>query len=157
MSSRIDLYKKLLKQVAKELGEKTTAEIVKHVATLRLMRENLQIRLLAGERVDPGDIVKLDDALRHYLPQGKPIEVSVAFVDGLEPFPDPPPNPPPASPPSAPPPVDTKPSEPAAPAASNVVPLPRREVGSIHDMPGAPLKRLQGAEPWRRWVGPYGG
>jgi hypothetical protein len=153
MTSRTDLYKKLLKQVAKELGEKTAADIVKHVATLKLMRENIQIRLLAGERVDPLDVLKLDECLKRYLPQGKPVTVTVRFVDGDEPLPDaPPPSSPspPPSPPSGPTPETT--SAPSAPAG-NVVPL--RPVGSIHDQPGVPLKRLQN-EPWRQFVGPVG-
>jgi hypothetical protein len=97
MSSRVELWKKLLKQTAKQLGEKPTAEIVKHLATLRLMRENLQIRLLAGERVDPTDILKLDEALAKFLPQGKPIEVTLNIVES-DPAPDTPsPTPSPSS------------------------------------------------------------
>jgi len=148
MSSRVELYKTLRKQVAKELGEKPNTEIVKHVATLRLMRENLQIRLLAGERVDPLDVLKLDEALKKYLPQGAPLEVNVRFVDGDDPAPD---TPPPTPAPSPPTPADTKPPAPSAPTG-NVVPI-RRDPGSIHDQPGVPLKRLQN-EPWRGHVLP---
>lgn len=160
-SSRTELYKKLLRQVAKELDEKPSAEIVKHVATLRLMRKNLQIRLLTGERIDPGDIVKLDEALRHYLPAGKPIKVDINIVPSVGPAPDtpspssPPPDP---SPPSTPPPTETGPPAPSAAPASNVVPL-RKPGGSINDpcpvtgqMP--PLKRLQGDDSWRGHVLP---
>ena len=87
------------------------------------MRENLQIRLLAGERVDPSDVLKLDDALKQYLPQGKPIAVEITIVN-----PDPQPEPPP----SAPPPTETKPSPLASSAPTNVVELPRpRSAGEL--------------------------
>jgi hypothetical protein len=151
MGSRVDLYKKLLRQVAKQLGEKTTADIVKHVATLKLMRENIQIRLLAGERVDPGDVVKIDECLKRYLPDRAPLKVEVEFIDSLpsEPTPDPPP----PEPPPAPPPTDTKPSSPSEP--SNVVPLrPAEDREAVLRACAPPLKR--GNEPWRGHVGPVG-
>jgi hypothetical protein len=151
MNSRTKRYQRLLRQVARELDEKPTTEIVKHVATLRLMRESLQIRLLAGERVDPSDVLKLDEALKQYLPQGKPITVHVEIVDSSPHEPLPPP-PPPDPPPSAPPPTDTKPSPPAPlpAAASNVVELPRRG-GSIHDavLPDGTPARMARSELWR--------
>jgi hypothetical protein len=72
MNSRAKRYQTLLRQVALELDEKPNSEVVKHVSTFRLLRENLHIRLLAGERVDPADILKvLDEALKQYLPQGQ--------------------------------------------------------------------------------------
>jgi hypothetical protein len=147
MNSRTRRYQRLLRQVARELDEKATAEVVKHVSTLRLMRENLMIRLLAGERVDPGDVVKLDEALKQYLPQGKPITVTLEIV-----HPSPPSEPPPPDPsPSTPPPTGDAPSTPSAPAASNVVALPRRNPGSIHDavLPDGTPARMARSELWR--------
>ena len=82
MNSRAKRYQTLLRQVARELDEKPNSEIVKHVSTFRLLRENLLIRLLAGERVDPADILKVDEVLKKYLPQGKPLSVKVVFVNG---------------------------------------------------------------------------
>jgi hypothetical protein len=149
MSSRAELYKKLLKQVARELGEKTTADIVKHVATIKLMRENIQIRLLAGERVDPADVVKIDECLKRYLPAGKPLKVEVEFV-GPEPSSTPPsPTPPPALPPT-----DTKPSSPSEP--SNVIPLKRSAEEEREAVLRACRPPLQTSQPWRAHVGPVG-
>jgi hypothetical protein len=166
MNSRAKRYQRLLRQVARELDEKPNTEMVKHVSTLRLMRENLQIRLLEGHHVDPGDILKIDEALKQYLPQGKPLSVRLDIVEGvsicpkcgwkgktadLPPPPDPEPPPAPTQPPS---PeradeaasADAPPSA-SAPAAgpSNVVPMPRRgvSVSAFHDQPGVPLKKLQ--------------
>jgi hypothetical protein len=98
-NSRAQRYLRLLREVGRELNEKPTSEMVKHVATLRLMRENLQIRLLAGERINPADVLALDAALKQYLPQGKPIKVEIEIVDSV-PQRDPPP--PPPDPPAAP-------------------------------------------------------
>ena len=82
MNSRAKQYQRLLRQVALELDKKPNSEVVKHVSTFRLLRENLQIRLLAGERVDPADILKVAEALKQYLPQGKPLSVKVTIVNG---------------------------------------------------------------------------
>jgi hypothetical protein len=82
MNNRAKRYHKLLRQVARELDEKPNSEIVRHVATFRLLRESLQIRLLEGQHVDPGDVLKIDEALRQYLPQGKPLSVKVVIVNG---------------------------------------------------------------------------
>jgi hypothetical protein len=154
MVSRVQAFKKLLRQTARELGESRNSGIVRHVAMLKLAEENALIRMLNGEKVDPAEAVKLHEAIRQFLPQGKPITVNVEFVNGDEPF-DPPPSPAPTPPTS---PTETKPSAPSVPAA-NVVQL--RPVGSIHDMvmPSGevpPLKRYQNA-PWRGHVGPVGG
>ena len=83
MNDRAKLYHALLKRVARELNEKPDAEVVKHVATFRLLRESLQVRLLDGERVDPGDLFKVDEVLKQYLPQGKPLKAELVIVEGV--------------------------------------------------------------------------
>jgi hypothetical protein len=82
-SERAELYHALLKRVARELGEKPDAEVVKHVATFRLLRESLQVRLLDGQHVDPDDLLKVDAVLKQYLPQGKPLAVAIQYVEGV--------------------------------------------------------------------------
>jgi hypothetical protein len=150
--SRVQAYKRLLRETAKQLGEKTTSEIVKHVTGLKMCRENLMVQMLQGQRVDPADWTKLDAALRSYLPAGAPLSVTLNIVDA-EPWqspPDPEPTPPPA-----PPPTDTKPSSPSEP--SNVIPLKRIAEQERADMERAcapPIKRAN--EPWRSHVGPVG-
>jgi hypothetical protein len=125
------------------------SEVVKHLSTIKLMRENLQIRLLAGERVDPLDVVKIDECLKRYLPQGKPIEVNVQFVDSL-PTPDTPsPTPPMPTPPTSPPPTTE-----TSPAPSNVVPL--RPAEDREAVLRATRPPLQTSQPWRSYVGPVG-
>jgi hypothetical protein len=170
VGDRADVYKKLLRDVAKELGEATSAEIVKHVAALRMMRESLQTQILLGERINPNDLIALDAALSKYLPQRKPISVTVELVDSLPH--EPPPTPPQPPTPPTPPPTDTE-----AKPATNVVqlPVPVRVAadpmspmsvvaagapgGSIHDyspqLGAPPLKRNQNAA-WQSFVGPVG-
>src|SRR5262249_7315767 len=62
---------------------KPDSELCRHVGTLRLMRENLQSKLLLGERVDPDDIRKLDAALKAYMPKREAPEISVHIVKTL--------------------------------------------------------------------------
>jgi hypothetical protein len=83
-SDREKLYHELLKRVARELNQPPDTEIVKHVATFRLLRESLQVRLLDGERVDPDDLFKCDEVLKAYLPQGKPLAVQIEFVPSTD-------------------------------------------------------------------------
>src|SRR5262249_19396048 len=53
-------------------------------ATMRLLREGLLARAIRSERVDPDDMLKLDAALKSYLPQGKPPTITVNFVKTLQ-------------------------------------------------------------------------
>lgn len=168
MNSRARRYKKLLRQVARELDEKPAAEVVKHVATFRLLRENLQIRLLEGRDVDPGDLLKVDDVLKQYLPRGKPLSVEVKIVDGITGIcpkchaeiedwvapPKPAPSPPPVI--DAEPIKEAKPETPALPA-----PPPRRDPSTlgIHNarLPDGTLARMPPIdESWRTRVGSSG-
>jgi hypothetical protein len=61
-------FEQLTREVAGQLKCKLSDPRVEHVATLRLMRENVQARLLLNERVEPSEVLKLDEALRHYMP-----------------------------------------------------------------------------------------
>jgi hypothetical protein len=79
----VNRYKAILKEVAADLEVEPDSELCTHVSTLRLMRENIQARLLRGERVDPDDVLKLDQALRQYLPERKAPSISVSFVEGV--------------------------------------------------------------------------
>jgi hypothetical protein len=68
-ASRAVRYQKLCREAARELNAKPSDERVIHVATLRLAREAIQARLIAGHHVDPADLLKLDEALRAYVPK----------------------------------------------------------------------------------------
>jgi hypothetical protein len=156
--SRVATYKRLLRETAKQLGEKTDTEVVRHVATLRMARENLQVQLLRGERIDPNDLIKLDAALKQYLPQGKPIELTVHFVDKhgtrMDGLPPPDLTPPP-TPPTSPPPSDKPSAETSAPLPDNVVPLKRtaaEERALQLERCAPPIKREN--EPWRGHIQP---
>jgi hypothetical protein len=81
---REKLYQELLKRAALMLNQDTDAEVTKHVATFLLLRENLQVRALAGERVDPDDLFKCDEVLKQYLPQGKPLVVQWQLVGATD-------------------------------------------------------------------------
>ena len=154
MNSRGERFKKLCREAGRQLNVKADSELAKHVAILRLMREQLQVKLLNGAHVDPADVLKLDEALKGYLPVIELPKLEIGFVRRLheccracgesqeficrkcgyhETEADackPPPLPAVANP---------LPSEPAAPSAStNVVPLNR----SIHDHAFAPTKSM---------------
>jgi hypothetical protein len=147
--SRAELYQKLLKTAAKQLGCKPSDERAKDLAVLRLCRESITSKLISGRDVDPSALRWLVEELAKFSPPPEPLRVTVEVVgkDGIpiselprEPDPTPPS---PSTPPN--PPAEPKPPLPAA-VASNVVEL--RRGGSIHDAcpltgPMPPLKRLK--------------
>jgi hypothetical protein len=62
-------YRTLVRDAAKQLGVKPSSERAKHVATLRFARETFADRLVAGRDVNPDHLLKLDEALKAYLPE----------------------------------------------------------------------------------------
>ncbi len=153
-SASAERLHKARRQASRELKLPTADWRCKRYALLMCAHDNATARLANGADINVDSLLRLDQAMaevRASVPQ-EPIKVTVEIVDsnpqllGPPPSPDPPPSTPP-------PPTETSPA-PSAPTSNNVVPL-RREVGSIHDQPGAPLKRLQN-EPWRQFVGPVG-
>jgi hypothetical protein len=79
--SRAQRFEQLRREAARELGIKATDEKAAHVATLRLARETVATRLIAGQAVDPDALLKLDEALKHYLP-AEELRVEVEIVSG---------------------------------------------------------------------------
>jgi len=63
-----DRLKQIRKEVAADLKVAVDSELCKHVSTLRLMRQNMQAKLLLGEHVNPDHLLSLDTAMRAYLP-----------------------------------------------------------------------------------------
>jgi hypothetical protein len=126
--SRAELYQRLLKTAAKQLGCKPSDERAKDLAVLRLCRESITSKLISGRDVDPSALRWLVEELAKFSPPPAPLTVQVEVVgkDGVpisklprEPEPEPT-RPSPPMPPSCP-----------VPAVSNVVELPRRS--GIHD------------------------
>jgi hypothetical protein len=68
-AARAVRFKQLIREASKQLKCKPTSERAKHVATLRYAREHFAERLIAGRDVNPEHLLKLDDALKQYLPQ----------------------------------------------------------------------------------------
>jgi|SRR6516165_2041170 len=152
-------YRELVKLAARQFHCKPSSEKAKHVATLRLARETFADRLVAGRDVNPEHLLKLDGALKEYLPQatsvGERHKLTLEIVNGTHtqcpkcgheynPYdPDKPytppddPMPPPLRGVPAPVPPNVAAPKSDAPKAANVVPLPSKP-RSIHD--GAPLK-----------------
>jgi hypothetical protein len=159
--SRAVLYQKLLKAAAKQLGVKPSSESAKDLAVLRLARETITSKLISGRDVDPSALRWLVEELAKFAPPPETPKVTVEIVEGItgicpvckaEVHPWEPPPAPPPSPSSTPPPTEDGPSTPSAPAASNVVELPRRNPGSIHaavllSAARPPLKKYQAANP----------
>ena len=68
-------YRQLVKEAAKQLRCKPTSELARHVATLRLARSTFAERLVTGRDIDPGALLRIDEALRQYMPTGEPAGV----------------------------------------------------------------------------------
>ena len=158
--SRAELYQKLLKAAAKQLGVKATSEQAKDLAVLRLCRETITSKLISGRDVDPSALRWLVEELAKFAPPPETPRVELTIVEGItgvcpvckaeiHPY-EPPPTPPPSAP-TPPPPSDTQPepSKPKQPKPSNVVEL-RPHPPGIHDAPSARMAVHQ--EPWRGHV-----
>jgi len=74
-------FKRLLKAVCDDLGCKPDSEQARHVATLRLARENIQIRLLARDSINPDHLLKLEEVLRQFLPKQDTPEIRINVVE----------------------------------------------------------------------------
>src|SRR5262249_13142455 len=108
--SRVERYQQLIHEVSRQLKVKPSDPRVEHVATLRLMREQLQARLLEGQNVDAADVLKLDEALRTYVPKEQH-RINIQYVGTVDrcpkcgyerpASPEPPPKPSPSAIPAA--------------------------------------------------------
>ena len=75
-NSRADKYRKTIRATAKQLGVPPSSELARHVSLLKMMREQIEIRLIDGRGdPDPDSLLKLDAALRQYMPTGEPAGV----------------------------------------------------------------------------------
>jgi hypothetical protein len=110
---RFELYQKLLASAAAQLDCEPTAEKAKDLATLRLMRESVTLKLIAGKDCNPSDLRWLTEELAKFAPPEPPIKVEIEIVNPTDPTPL---SPPPDPPPSALPPKESKPSPPASSA-----------------------------------------
>lgn len=79
----VNRYKAILKEVAADLEIEADSELCAHVATLRMVREGIQARILRGERVAVDDVLALDQAPKAYLPERKTPHIQVSFVEGV--------------------------------------------------------------------------
>jgi hypothetical protein len=73
--ARVTQYRQLVKEAAKQLRCKPTSELARHVATLRLARSTFTERLVAGRDIDSAALLRIDEALRQYMPTGEPAGV----------------------------------------------------------------------------------
>jgi hypothetical protein len=80
---RANRFKRHLRESAKQLGCKVGDERAIHLATLKAAREAVQARIIAGVAIDVGDLMKLDEALRVYMPVAGPKHITIEFVEGL--------------------------------------------------------------------------
>jgi hypothetical protein len=83
MNDRAKRYHQLLRQAAKEFGTKPTDEKAVHAATLRLARETLLTKLIAGRDIDPAALLKLDQALKEFIPKEQH-RVNIQFVGTID-------------------------------------------------------------------------
>jgi hypothetical protein len=80
----VNRYKAILAEVARDLEIEASSELCAHVATLRMVREGIQARILRGERVAVDDVLSLDQALKKYLPERDPLAISVRFAENAQ-------------------------------------------------------------------------
>jgi hypothetical protein len=75
---------KRYKALLAEAGKKFAAGDVRigQYAALVLQREAILVRLIGGEPVDSGDLLKLDAALKELLPPSELPRIQVRFVEG---------------------------------------------------------------------------
>ena len=79
MTARAELYQKLLKQAAKELGCKVTDERCKNYAVLKLAREVISSKLVSGRDIDPSALRWLSEELEKYAPAAVPASVQLTI------------------------------------------------------------------------------
>jgi hypothetical protein len=79
--ARIKRYRRLCKEAAKQLGVKPTHERALHCAVLRLARETFAARLVEGRDVSPDALIKLDLALREFMPAHSALSVPKVTVE----------------------------------------------------------------------------
>jgi hypothetical protein len=77
-----DHYQAALEAVASGLGAEPDSELAKHVAFLRLVRDNMTAAAIRGERVVVADVLALDQALKGHLPEREQLKIDVSFVEG---------------------------------------------------------------------------
>ena len=77
--SRAELYQKLLRQAAKELRCKITAEKAKNYAVLKLAREVISSKLVSGRDIDPSALRWLAEELEKYAPAAVPPSVQLTI------------------------------------------------------------------------------
>jgi hypothetical protein len=78
--SRIERFNVLCGEVADRLGGKPEDDVVQYVAQLKLKREDLLARDLAGERVDVVDLRWIADALAKYESISEPIKITLTCI-----------------------------------------------------------------------------
>jgi hypothetical protein len=152
-------FKALCRDAGRQLGVSADHDRATTAATLKLMFEQLQVRLLEGERIDPGMLLKLTDAIMQIAPPVPPV-VKLQIVDSVGPSETPKPAPDGVRE------IKSTTDVPSASAGpSDLEHLPPSETGVQIDPPkwaadgfmpaqnfhdGAPLR--DGNEPWRNHV-----
>jgi hypothetical protein len=82
-TDRAARFREILEQAAKDLGCEPTADVATHVAALRMGRETHLAKLIAGADVDPDALLRIDAALKRYLPEAPPHKIEIAFCESL--------------------------------------------------------------------------
>jgi hypothetical protein len=82
-ASAADRYRAVLDEVAGDLQCEPDSELCKHVAMLRMVRDNMTAAAIRGERVAVADVRELDAALKAYLPERETLQITTRFVEGV--------------------------------------------------------------------------
>lgn len=79
---RYRLYQRLLKAAAKQLNCRVTDDKAKDLACLRLMRETVTLKLIAGKDCDPSSLRWLIEELARFSPPPE-AKVDIGFVENV--------------------------------------------------------------------------
>jgi hypothetical protein len=78
---RYELYQKLLDRAAVQLGLDRSDDRVADLAAMRLLRESVTLKILAGKDCNPSDLKWLVESLAAYAPAPEPIRCEIQIVD----------------------------------------------------------------------------
>jgi hypothetical protein len=82
-SSNVARFKQLCRETAEQLNVSPDDPRVEHVASLKLGRETLTAKLIAGQDdADPAVLLRFDEAIKAYLPQSKPPRIELMKSHG---------------------------------------------------------------------------
>ena len=73
-------FHQLTREVSRQLDLPADDHVVEHVASLRLGRESLVAKMISGDDIDAGQLLRFDEALAKYMPASKPVQIALTHL-----------------------------------------------------------------------------